>query len=355
MQCLTCLHQTLQGNKRKAKSPARHREAYRSRLVRLGCEVMEDRVLLSAALPDYHFTAPALVAGATAVSAKAVRPAAPSFTATAVSATQINTVHPTGWNEANIATHYAVVNGTLYGTSGRPQYYDVKQGALGDCWLLATYADAAYRNPALITRMFTDLGYRSENGVTVHCWNVSLYATNGSRVTVTVDNEFPVNSAGATIEDHPINGVLWVALAEKAYAIDAAYGWVSVGHPGYNSYYSLDYGQPTWAMHAVTDKTAIQYTTVTQTAYGSAIDVGWFAGDLTVVQTVNPPNSLIVGRHVYAVLGDNPAVTNRYTLFNPWNAGAYTTYNNHSVFGGVFSCTYAFLETNYYYADSGRV
>ena len=65
MQCLMSLHQTLQGNKRKAKSPARHREAYRSRLVRLGCEVMEDRVLLSAALPDYHFTAPALVAGTT--------------------------------------------------------------------------------------------------------------------------------------------------------------------------------------------------------------------------------------------------------------------------------------------------
>ena len=65
MQCLMSLHQTLQGNKRKAKSPARHREAYRSRLVRLDCEVMEDRVLFSAAIPDYHFTAPALVAGAT--------------------------------------------------------------------------------------------------------------------------------------------------------------------------------------------------------------------------------------------------------------------------------------------------
>ena len=40
---------------------------------------------------------------------------------------------------------------------------------------------------------------------------------------------------------------------------------------------------------------------------------------------------------------------------NPWNAGVYTTYNNHTVFGGVFSCNYAFLKTNYYYADSGTV
>src|SRR5208283_2575331 len=128
MQCVMSLHQTLQGNKRKAKSPARHREAYRSRLVRLGCEVMEDRVLLSAALPDFHFTAPALVAGATQHNApssigaftktpggttyrsvsngsmQAVAPADPSFTATAVSATQINLA----WTPVTGATGYLV-------------------------------------------------------------------------------------------------------------------------------------------------------------------------------------------------------------------------------------------------------
>ena len=128
MQCLMSLHQTLQGNKRKTKSPARHREAYRSRLVRLGCEVMEDRVLLSAGLPDYHFTAPALVAGTTQHNApssigaftktpggttqrivsngsmQAVAPAAPSFTATAVSGTQINLA----WTPVAGATGYQI-------------------------------------------------------------------------------------------------------------------------------------------------------------------------------------------------------------------------------------------------------
>jgi hypothetical protein len=122
------LHQALQGNKRKAKSPARHREAYRSRLVRLGCEVMEDRVLLSAALPDYQFTAPALVAGTTQHNAPSSigastttpggttqrivsngsmatgLPAAPSFTATAVSATEINLA----WTPVAGATGYLV-------------------------------------------------------------------------------------------------------------------------------------------------------------------------------------------------------------------------------------------------------
>ena len=132
MQCLMSLHQTLQGNKRKTKSPARHREAYRSRLVRLGCEVMEDRVLMSAGLPDYHFTAPALVAGTTQHNApssigaftktpggttqrivsngsmQAVAPAAPSFTATAVSGTQINLA----WTPVAGATGYQVMSGT---------------------------------------------------------------------------------------------------------------------------------------------------------------------------------------------------------------------------------------------------
>ena len=128
MQCLMSLYQTLQGNKRKAKSPARHREAHRSRLVRLGCEVMEDRVLMSAGLPDYHFTAPALVAGTTQHNApssigaftktpggttqrivsngsmQAVAPAAPSFTATAVSGTQINLA----WTPVAGATGYQI-------------------------------------------------------------------------------------------------------------------------------------------------------------------------------------------------------------------------------------------------------
>jgi hypothetical protein len=101
---------------------------------------MEDRVLLSAALPDYHFTAPALVA--------------PLPTAPAVA-------HPTSPGT------YQVVNGTLFGPNG-PQYSDVKQSPyLGDCWLVASLAEAAYCDPALIRNMFTYLGQYNENGATV--------------------------------------------------------------------------------------------------------------------------------------------------------------------------------------------
>src|SRR5271157_3622020 len=177
MQCLMSLHQTLQGNKRKAKSPARHREAYRSRLVRLGCEVMEDRVLLSAALPDYHFTAPALVAGTTQHNApssigaftktpggttqrivsngsmQAALPAAPSFTATAVSGTQINLA----WTPVAGATGYEIkINGGDYagwavtGLSPNTTYYlDVAaSNAAGTTWANSQSATTLSQNTA---------------------------------------------------------------------------------------------------------------------------------------------------------------------------------------------------------------
>ena len=93
MQCVMSLHQTLQGNERKAKSPARHREAYRSRLVRPGCEVMEDRILLSTALPDHHLTASALIGSAH-----------PWFSVDPVSGTQIDL----SWSRVAGATGYRV-------------------------------------------------------------------------------------------------------------------------------------------------------------------------------------------------------------------------------------------------------
>ena len=58
MQYLMSLHQALQGNKRKTKSPARHRETHRSRQVRLGCEVMEDRVLIERRAPRLPLHSP---------------------------------------------------------------------------------------------------------------------------------------------------------------------------------------------------------------------------------------------------------------------------------------------------------
>ncbi len=148
----------------------RHREAHRSRLVRLGCEVMEDRVLLSAGLPDYHFTAPALVAGSTQHNAPssigaftktpggttqrivsngsmtAVLPAAPSFTAKAVSATQINLA----WTPVAGATSYLVdewINGA-WKQIGSPGSGSTGYAATGLSPNTTYYFDVAASNAA---------------------------------------------------------------------------------------------------------------------------------------------------------------------------------------------------------------
>ena len=45
------------------------------------------------------------------------------------------------------ATGYSNVNGTLFGPNG-PSYLDVEQGGVGDCWLMASLAEVAARDPA---------------------------------------------------------------------------------------------------------------------------------------------------------------------------------------------------------------
>ena len=434
MQCLMSLHQTLQGNERKAKSPARHREAYRSRLVRLGYEVMEDRVLLSAALPDYHFTTPALVTGTTQHNApssigaftktpgattqrivsngsiRAVLPAAPSFTATAVSATQINLAWPrvagatgylvdewingvwkqigslgsgstgfavTGlspnttyyfdvaaynaagatWAKYQFATTpaikpcpwvidhpgatgtYEVFNGTLFGPTNSPVFTDVHQGHVGDCWLMSALAEAAARAPQDITRMFTDLGVYMENGVQVHVWSVHFYDATGTVKSVLVDNELPADANNLTIYDQLQAGVLWAALAEKAYVEAAALGYVTVGNTTFNNYQNINDGNGTWSLHAITG----QQPSCTMYVNPGDLNTVFNAGDLVVIRTTdNPASSLVPYDHYNAVIADNLPGNWPYEIYNPWGDPS-----NSSYYGSIFYANASFLQQNY--------
>ena len=71
------------------------------------------------------------------------------------------------------ATAYTPVSGSLFGANG-PSYLDVQQGDLGDCWLLASLAEVAARDPADIRSMFTAAGTTVENGATVSLYNGPL-------------------------------------------------------------------------------------------------------------------------------------------------------------------------------------
>ena len=76
--------------------------------------------------------------------------------------------------------------------------------------------------------MFTFEGTTVENGVTVNLYNVRYYNSAGVAKYVTVNTELPTLNGSF---DDPINGVLWVALAEKAYAQANAFGFVTTNEP----------------------------------------------------------------------------------------------------------------------------
>ena len=128
-----------------------------------------------------------------------------------------------------------------------PSYLDVDQGAAADCWLLASLAEVAARNPQDIRNMFVPDGLTVDNGSTVPVYLVRLTSTNGAPFYIQVNTELP---AGGEYYDHVDNALgtqaLWVALAEKAYAEANAFGLVTTGAKYQNSYSALNYGDPAW-------------------------------------------------------------------------------------------------------------
>jgi Calpain family cysteine protease len=198
--------------------------------------------------------------------------------------------------------------------SGGPSYLDVEQGVIGDCWLLASLAEVADRDPKVIQNMFVYDGTTVVNGSTVGVYSVQFFSNTGIAFDVKVDTELP---SGGDYYDHLENDqdtqVLWVALAEKAYAEANTLGLVTTRAEGQDSYDAMGYGDPTWAEYAITGK-----STNDSSINPSQIAADWKAGCLIVLCTPDsPPDSYIEGSHCYAVVGYN-ASGPQFELFNPW-------------------------------------
>jgi hypothetical protein len=99
----------------------------------------------------------------------------------------------------------------LFGPLG-PNKNDIFQGAVGDCYFVASLSAIAGSNPEFIRNMVIALG----DGT----YAVRFYK-NGSPVYVRVDGDLWVDSATSKLEYAKLgNGnALWVAIVEKAYAI----------------------------------------------------------------------------------------------------------------------------------------
>ena len=236
--------------------------------------------------------------------------------------------------------------------NGGPSYLDVEQGAAADCWLLASLAEVAARDPQDIKNMFTYDGTTVDNGATVGLYTVRFFNTSGSAVYVQVDTELP---SGGDHYDHVNNDLgtsaLWVALAEKAYAVANGLGYVTTSNEYQDSYNALDNGYASWALHAITGSPAGDYS-INSTNLVS----DWNSGDFIVLNTSNstpPPSSYIVGgtpdtAHAYAVVGYNASSSKPFEVFNPWgtdSSGWAPSYSNQKY--GLFYAKAAFISQNF--------
>jgi hypothetical protein len=299
----------------------------------------------------------------------------------ATATTGIAVDHP----EADAA--YSNVSGTLFGPSGQPSYLDVKQGNSADCWLLASLAEVADRAPQDIVNMFTPDGTTVENGVTVNLYTVHLFNTAGKAVSVVVDTELP---DGGKDYDQPVNNVLWVALAEKAYVRANGKGYVDTSDQLYDtknddSYAALDNsdhpkdtkhqgGCAPWALQAITNLPTSSYD-IDPTDIATA----WSEGKFIVIGTApgnaknGPVSPTIEGWHAYAVVNcttpsagqddmfayANPLATGNPDIAKPTSNMPFIVFNPHGTTAqgwdpdavgtayGLFEANENFLSENY--------
>ncbi|MBM4386885.1 MAG: hypothetical protein FJ088_04045 [Deltaproteobacteria bacterium] len=115
---------------------------------------------------------------------------------------------------------------------------DVKQGYLGDCYLVAVLGAVAHTDPDLIRNMIKDNG----NGTYDVTFRMDIAWYGAEKKTVTVDSKFPTrgdqrpvySKVGDTkTEGAETKSELWVMIIEKAWAIvKGSYKNIEGGNPG---------------------------------------------------------------------------------------------------------------------------
>jgi Calpain family cysteine protease len=145
----------------------------------------------------------------------------------------------------SVVTYLAAPSGVPLFNGGSPSYLDMEQGDVGDCWLDASLAEVAARDPSMITSMFTYDGTIVDSRFTVGFYTVRFYNAGGSPVYVEVDTELPLGGAYYNQVTNDLGtSALWPALAERAYAEANGLGYVASSNDNQDSYNALNSGYP---------------------------------------------------------------------------------------------------------------
>ena len=209
---------------------------------------------------------------------------------------------------------------------------------------MASLAEVAARDPQDIRNMFTYDGTTVDNGATVGLYTVRFFSNSGSAVYVQVDTELP---SGGEYYDHVDNDLgtsaLWVALAEKAYAVANGLGYVTTNNENQDSYNALDGAGRRGRCKPSPGRPASDYS-INSTNIAS----DWNSGDLIVLCTSTPTSSFIVGGHCYAVVGYNASSSLPFEVFNPWGTDSSGWAPGRPIkIYGLFTANAAFISQNF--------
>jgi len=225
---------------------------------------------------------------------------------------------------------YQIASGTLFDSN--PTYLDQKQGALGDCYLIATLGSIAYVNPDAIKNMFIDNNdgtftvrfYGGKYGMFMNSdGTVSdgfAAGTSGVADYVTVDRRLPSFNAGSFIYSNlgaslrSSSNRLWIALAEKAYAQWNETGMS--GRNGTNTYAAIEGGWMATVAAQVLGKnsTTYMFSNTPKQVLINALNSG---RSVTLGTKSSGMGGGLVGGHAYMVRAYN-ASNDTFSLFNPW-------------------------------------
>jgi hypothetical protein len=228
----------------------------------------------------------------------------------------------------NGSLSYRAATGSLF--VGAPAYANEKQGMLGDCYFIAALGSLGTTNGDAVRNMFVDNG---DGTYTVRFYGGAYGAyyntdgtigegfANGVGVAdyVTVDRLLPSTSSGTFAYSNygasltSTGNVLWIALAEKAYAQWNASG--KSGRTPANTYASIEGGWMSFVNAQVLGYNSTRYAssnTANKTALVNALGAG---RAVTVGTTGN--STMMVSSHAYSITGYD-AGTDKFTIFNPW-------------------------------------
>ncbi|MBD2325782.1 C2 family cysteine protease [Alkalinema sp. FACHB-956] len=256
------------------------------------------------------------------------------------------------YHQAPIA--YQKAEGSLF--QNGISYFDIDQGAVGDCYFLASLGAVALHAPNRIADMFTD---NADGTFTVR------FFVDGQENYVTVDRYLPTYEAnGKFVYANDASGLgywddrneLWVALAEKAYAQLnqesfnlPALGLLGISQDGSNTYEGISGG---WAFNALTHITGLNAMPHQDLSSGALfwasntiaeMMTAFNQGRMVVVNTTRPDNADVVGKHAYILAGYD-ANTGYFSLYNPWHSNPESANNPTGQYPIVYKTASQLLE-----------